>query len=169
MKLTLNRIDYRKEPGPKEVFLFTGNSMVKNDGSLVMGRGNARALRDARPGIDMIFGAHIGNLDEYLLMILPLYRIGAFQVKYHWQAAARTSLIEKSAEVLRTVANLDPSVTYYLPMPGVGNGQLNPKYVLPIVEGLPDNVVICWPDMPADYQMKFGLLQGKAVPDVLPG
>ena len=44
-----------------DLALFTGNSTVRRDGALVMGRGLAREVRDRFPGIDRELAARIGE------------------------------------------------------------------------------------------------------------
>lgn len=63
MKLVLGKLDYSPEAmrrtHERTAFLFTGNSTIKTNGALVMGRGAALEVRDAYPGIDHALGKKI--------------------------------------------------------------------------------------------------------------
>lgn len=70
--------------------------------------------------------------------------IGAFQVKNHWGNPAETELIansvERLVEILATPAYERWSVS--LNFPGIGNGRLERRVVLPLLEPLPENVTV---------------------------
>ena len=56
MKLVHDKLYYTVGWTLPEVFLFTGNPVIKKNGAIVMGRGAAREIRDHYPGIDLSFG-----------------------------------------------------------------------------------------------------------------
>ena len=68
---------------------------------------------------------------------------GIFQTKRDWWEHARLDVIEKSTAMLTQHAKHHPDWKYRLNFPGIGNGHLAEEQVLPLLQGLPDNVTIC--------------------------
>lgn len=128
------------------LFLITTNSSIRTDGCLVMGRGIAKEARDRFPGLDRALGKMVWEYgDEYGLLLSeswPEKRLGVFQVKYHWKARADLYLIGLSTEMLAEWALEFQDLRADLNFPGIGNGGLDKRDVLPIVERLPDSVHI---------------------------
>ena len=132
-----------------DLFLITTNSTLRQDGRLVMGRGIARQARERFPGLDAALGAQIqtlcGNLGFYGLLVSrrwPAARLGAFQVKRHWQQAADLSLITRSVTALTWWARRHDDCRIHLNFPGIGNGGLARAAVLPLLAPLPNNITI---------------------------
>lgn len=131
----------------------TTNGFIKNDGTAVMGRGNAaQAVRVFREEYDL-------NLPELLGRSLKMKgnvvsrltdQLYSFPVKHHWADRASKTLIKQSVERLKQIIqeDNDKDRIYVLPRPGCGNGNLKWKYVKPLLESLPDSVwIICdWDD-----------------------
>jgi hypothetical protein len=131
------------------MYLFTGNSTVKKNGANVMGRGAARQVRDHFNGIDQLIGYELTQ--QPLAHILWIARdentddasyLGWFKVKQNWYEPASVILILESSLQLTAWAKTYPDRLFHMNFPGVGNGQLNIEQVLPIVEPLPDNVLL---------------------------
>lgn len=145
MKLINNRLDYTKPWILPNVYLFTGNAVVRKDGALVMGRGAARQVRDSYKGIDLSFGALLSTRPNISLAWISLsdkQHIGWFRVKNHWMSKARIELIAQSTAMLKVVADKRPNVTFHMNYPGIGNGGLAIEQVSKVLELLPDNVWI---------------------------
>ena len=128
-----------------DYFVFTGNSFIKTNHALIMGRGMAKQVRDRIPGIDIRIGKHIlkkytQNMSRYGFMCCG--KICVFQVKQHYIGYADESLIEQSVELLCIFANKHPSKQIHMNYPGIGCGGLTEKIVFPIIKHLPDNVHI---------------------------
>ena len=125
-----------------DYFFITTNSFIKKDGSLVMGAGIARQLRDKVKGIDYLLGQEIsktcGHLGTYGIMIFN--HGGIFQVKHHFKQKAKTELIEESTKQLSAFATSNKHFRIDINFPGIGNGGLTYDEVYPIIEVLPDNV-----------------------------
>lgn len=125
-------------------FLITTNSIIKNNGALVMGAGIAKQVRDRWPGIDKEIGAAIkrtcGNGGTYGVILGK--KIGLFQVKHHFKDKASLELIAYSANILKALAEAAPDRKFALNFPGIGNGKLSYEQVLPLVNDLPDNVQV---------------------------
>lgn len=134
--------------GNDEVFCITGNSYLKSNSTVVMGRGIAKIARDRITGIDLFFGLHIdracGHLGNYAIVgnirHVGLQSILLFQVKYNYADPALTELIADSTVALSRMAHRYSDRTFNLNFPGIGNGRLSYNDVLPIVQRLPDNV-----------------------------
>lgn len=132
-----------------DVVLVTTNAYIKSDGSLVMGRGAAAQLAKLHPTIPYAFGKlvkasyhypHYGVVIESSPRDGRLY--GAFQVKENWFDKASHMLIHQSMTHLYELAHLIPNWKFAMNFPGIGNGQLDRKDVLPTIELLPDNVEV---------------------------
>ena len=123
-------------------FIFTGNVVVKGNGALVMGRGIAREIRDAVPGVDKVIGdavkLHIQSDFFYGVILMNPFSI--FQVKYSYSDPADLDLIQRSSVMLGGYALRTPNIIFNLNFPGIGNGKLKYNDVLPLLESLPDNV-----------------------------
>ncbi|MAU00704.1 MAG: hypothetical protein KC449_22540 [Anaerolineales bacterium] len=138
-----------------DLFLITTNSAIRKDGVLIMGRGIARQARERFPGLAEALGQHIlntcGELGEYSLLISPRWptaKLGAFQVKRHYNQTACLELIRRSTAALRAWCIEYPDASVHLNFPGVGYGRLRREDVLPIIALLPDQVTI-WEYLPA--------------------
>lgn len=122
---------------------FTANSIVKRDGSLVMGAGNAKTVRDKWVGIDKVFGKLVkkGSRDGvYLIVADPNTRLFAFQTKLHYKDKSPLHLIERGVKMLTAAASKDGSKLFALPFPGISHGGLSRDVVLELIEELPNNV-----------------------------
>lgn len=145
MKLVNKRLKYREPWALPDVYLFTGNRIVRNDGALVMGRGAAREVKDNYPALPFVFGEKLRNADENTRLLWATVNdanqyIGWFQVKHHWKDSADLTLIAESAMRLRAVANRNSHWTFHINYPGIGNGHLSERQVAPLINVLPDNV-----------------------------
>lgn len=141
------------EYAPYNVLLFTANSTINSKGKLVMGAGTAKVVRDTYPGIDAELGKLIPHLSTFGLCIIDTGaemgaegelqpKFGAFQTKTLWWRESTLDLISYSVEKLGNWANNNKHFDIGLPFPGVGNGGLSRSQVLPLLEGLPNNVYI---------------------------
>lgn len=145
MKLVEGRLDYAAGWERPDVYVFTGNPIRRKDGAVVMGRGAAKEVRDNYPTVPYAIGEYLkarpyANLA--LANVGPEQDIIWFKVKHHWRADADLALIYDSAYALGLIARLSEETTYHMNFPGVGNGRLRYEDVLPILEKLPDNVLI---------------------------
>jgi hypothetical protein len=145
MKLIRGLLDYSTPWTLPDIYIFTGNGIIKNNGAIVMGRGAAKQVRDSYPGIDRKLGQAIFGLPNAYYLEIPIaskQHIGWFKVKNHWQQPADLNLIALSTLALINHTKFYPIHTYHMNFPGVGNGRLSDKQVMPIIESLPDNVII---------------------------
>lgn len=133
----------------KGAFMITTNPIRRKDGAVVMGRGIAKEAKDRFPELPYDFGrqlelmphladtiGYIGSYDN-----VPIYY---FMVKSHWREPASLEIIERSVAAMDYWGYI---ADFYdrridLNFPGIGNGQLKREDVLPLLEGLPDNVHI---------------------------
>jgi hypothetical protein len=143
-------LDYSKAWSKPDVYMFTGNNTLKSGDVLVMGRGAAKQVRDAFPGVDAQIGEYIkqcmikfrqGDYGIIFANISPDQIVGAFQVKRYYSDDADLDIIRKSMKMLSFLALLS-DYTFHLNFPGIGAGRLQYDDVLPIIENLPDNVIV---------------------------
>ena len=113
------------------------NGFVKKNGDAVMGRGLAYEAAKKFPNLQREFGnrlKEVGNVVDWW----PKYRIFTFPTKHNWREESNIDLIRKSCKSLnewstqRGVGLLKGLV--FLPIPGIGNGKLDKKLVMPILE-----------------------------------
>lgn len=137
------------------VYLVNTNGVINSRGSLVMGKGSARQLAELLPGSAAQLGKEIvkkGILKQDYYLYYNLFmkivntniRYGAFQTKTHWKDPSTVDLIVKSLEGLKSKALECPSLTFHLPMPGVGYGGLSTQVVKSLIANceLPQNVLV---------------------------
>ena len=150
MQIIHKLLDYTTPWQKPDVYLFTGNSVIKNNGAIVMGRGAALQVRDTFLGIDKIFGKLLTQTrideiyDPSILFheIKPKQFIGWFKVKHHWADKADINLIEMSIRSLYAYAQDLPKITFHMNYPGIGNGRLAENDVKALIVALPNNVII---------------------------
>jgi hypothetical protein len=119
----------------------TTNGFIKQNGQAVMGRGCAAEACRLYPGAALRLGQEIkikGNVCIWINTGLL-----TFPVKHNWWEKADLELIAKSAQRLNYIARyMITDKWYILPRPGCGNGSRSWDEVRPILEGLPDNVLV---------------------------
>ena len=145
MKIINKLLDYSTPWALPDVYLFTGNSIVKNNGALVMGRGAAKQIRDYYQEIDTSFGNMILKDPQAHILWAALQKkkfLGWFKVKNHWADPAEIELIKESAKQLTKIALERKNITFHMNYPGIGNGKLKIEDVKHILSILPDNVLI---------------------------
>ncbi len=149
MQLIEGLLDYSTPWTLPDVYLFTGNPIIKKNGAIVMGRGAAKQVRDSYPGIDAKLGNHVArsNAPSTGLAFVPINEearqiIGWFQVKHHWMEPADLDVITNATASLVDLANLRQDITVHMNFPGIGNGRLSEEEVLPVLYHLPNNVRI---------------------------
>ena len=136
-----------------DLICVTGNSTVRNDGRLVMGRGAALEAQRMYPGINLEFGIQIrdwqrryGSTTPYGVLVSHQNSdrdIGIFQVKWHFKLPAKEELIRNSVSCLRELAcSAYESSIIAVNFPGIGYGQLERKDVLPMLKSLPYSVEV---------------------------
>lgn len=131
-----------------DLICITTNSTIKNNGSLVMGRGIALEAKNRFKDIDIYAGRIINHLEIYGLKVFIYNQqlVGLFQTKDNWKNNSSLKIIEYSCKKLCDFIN---NPLYYranfrvdLPYPGINNGRLTKDKVYPIISKLPDNVYI---------------------------
>lgn len=125
---------------------FTANSVVMDDGCLVMGGGNAKVVRDTFGGIDTRLAEQVKTFtatgEDFLLIFDNETKIFALQTKRHWRDPSPLDLVECSLVMLENEASLNKDQLFAVPMPAVGLGGVSRETILPMVEYLPDNIHI---------------------------
>lgn len=133
------------------------NSDVKANGKAVMGRGCALQATRRFPALAGELGkllskkGTLANDPRFrLLRTLDkgrrlLITLGIFPTKQNWWNKARLGIINRAALDMKRIATMFPKTTFILPRPGVGNGGLEWEKVKPLLEKLPDNVLVISP------------------------
>jgi len=143
MKLINDKLIIR-ELDEHSIQLFTGNSYIKKTGELVQGRGIARYVRDTFNQVPAELGKQIKHMSVYGLKFTNItgFWIGAFQVKRHYAKPAELSIVQYSTDALHTVAQDHPDMTFHMNYPAIGYGRMDVTDIEPIVNSLPDNVIL---------------------------
>lgn len=121
------------EAKPRFIRCITTNGTVKENGELVMGRGNALQAKERYPQLPRLLGSHVKSSGNIVYYIEEL-NIATFPVKHHWRDKADIRLIIQSCHQLNVLLdNLDKSAV--LPRPGCANGRLDwEREVKPVLE-----------------------------------
>lgn len=133
----------------KIVRCITTNGFVKADGRAVMGKGCAWEAAERFPQLPAKVGEHIrknGNVVG-LFPLLESFTLSdttvlTFPVKHVWWDRADLKLIQQSADALCDIACGVLDTVYILARPGCGNGGLTWEQVKPVIDFLPDNVLV---------------------------
>lgn len=115
---------------------FTANNVLNSKGELVMGKGNALTVKNLYPELPKAIAPKIK--DKYFLAFHN--NIFAFQSKYHFKDDGDLKLISKSYDALKLHTKANSDKTFALPIPGIGNGNLDIDDVLEIFKDLPNNI-----------------------------
>jgi hypothetical protein len=133
--------------GNTSLFLITTNPITRKDGAAVMGRGIALEAAKKYPEIQRSFGQLLQESDSSREMCnwictIDGQKVGYFMVKNHWAAPADLGIIERSVYSLLDWIDDDVLGRIDLNFPGIGNGSLPRRDVLPLIQKLPDSVHI---------------------------
>ncbi|AUR89196.1 hypothetical protein NVP1121O_168 [Vibrio phage 1.121.O._10N.286.46.C4] len=144
MKLIRKRLLYPASPQGNHIYMFTANSVVRNNGCLVMGAGCAKTVKTTYKGVDILLGNTIDHLGRFgvQFVIWNGHPIGAFQTKIDWKDGSPLDLVKYSVKRLTLIAKKRPNHTFHLPCPAVNHGGRSEEEVLPLLESLPDNVYV---------------------------
>lgn len=112
------------------------NGTVKKDGTCVMGRGLALAIKSRYEELPVLLGTQISN-EGNQVYVWAEYGIVTFPVKHNWWEEADLKLIEKSCkELVGCIIRYfnDTTALLYIPRVGCGNGKLSWDVVKPVLE-----------------------------------
>lgn len=144
MEIKNQRLVYKRGVVGKEIYMFTANSTLTQSGKLVMGAGTARVVRDTYNNIDKMFGNTIDDQEVFGVKFIQQGQqwIGAFQTKIHWQKESPLEVVRESTRQLKWYAERRPDWNFHLPCPAINHGKRSLQEVLPLLESLPDNVIV---------------------------
>ena len=119
---------------------FTSNGVLKNNGALVMGAGNAKVVRDMFVGIDKRLGdvlrqSHTpkGGVYNYRIVLDTDTNIFALQTKLHWRDNTPMDLLKLSISLLERSALARPHQTFACPLPGIDRGGIDRDVVVALL------------------------------------
>ena len=118
----------------------TTNSVVKKDGTLVMGAGVAKCFANNYPTLPYKLGQKVkvyGN-QPYIVKIKG-DTIISFPTKHNYLEPSDLELIKKSAIKIENLATKFRWVNVAIPAPGIGLGKLNWKEVKKALDPILDN------------------------------
>ena len=131
-----------------DVICTTTNGEVRKDGKAVMGRGNAKFVRDTFKGVDELLAQ---MLQKYGNRVAPLgkhtfngksFTLLTFPTKNTWRDKSSIELIAKSAHEMKQMADHYGFQKIYIPIPGCANGQLTWSQVKEVLTCLDERFVI---------------------------
>lgn len=123
----------------------TTNSILNKKGELVMGAGIAKQAKQKHPDLPKLFGDLIKEKDvenKFYGMLLAKRKYVAFQTKLHWKDNSPLDVVQRSIIMLKKTANKYADKTFGIPFPAINNGGLTVEIVLPLLQEIPDNVII---------------------------
>lgn len=122
----------------------TTNSKLNNKRHLIMGAGNAKQAKELYPELPVVFGEQIlntcGDLGFYGLLKHEKYF--ALQTKYHWKDKSSIELVKRSIHKLKLSSLKHPDKVFGIPFPAINHGKLKEDDVFPLLETLPDNIIV---------------------------
>lgn len=125
---------------------FTSNGVVKNDGTLTMGKGVAKQFADRFIGLSRAAGIAVdkhGNVCQIVALRSGVY-IVTFPTKHDWRENSDLNLIVKSAKELMKLIEDRNWNKVYMSFPGCGCGKLNKEDVRAAIKDiLDDRVIVC--------------------------
>lgn len=153
MKLIKQMLVYPTKPDAKlsnHVYLCTTNEIVKPNGELVMGGGNALAFAKAYPWAPRLFGDYVrhdldnktNNRVRVMSDTVLFFAFGYFCAKHHYKDPSPIELVKESIKQLTECATELNDYTFHLPYPAVGLGGLTVEELQPFMDELPDNVLV---------------------------
>ncbi len=122
-----------------DVRCITTNGITNVSGQAIMGRGVALQAANRYPELKTHLGSSLRSEGYW-----PEYNIITFPTKHHWKQDANLELIAKSAKELQIMTLFNNWKQVLLPAPGTANGRLSWEDVRPILEFLPDSIVVIW-------------------------
>lgn len=130
-----------------EVLDFVGittNSTLNKKNQLVMGAGNAKQAKELVPELPDVFGKQViqGCGDGRFYGLLRHGKYFALQTKLHWRDNSPMWVVERSLYKLNLAAIKHPDKIFGIPFPAINHGRLKESDVLPLLEVLPDNVIV---------------------------
>ncbi len=129
-----------------DIVLFTSNSVIKNNGALVMGAGIALDFRERFKDLDKRIGERIRHLSEYNLLVLESQvsygdiSVGALQTKVHFKDNSPMELVLRSIAELKKFASSHKEYRIATVFPGIKHGKLSIESLQEFVEKLPENI-----------------------------
>lgn len=145
MHLIHGLLNYSANWALPDIVFFTSNQIVKRNGELVMGAGNAKAARDAIPNAAYIMGQAFRLKGQQVyaeLVCAPSQYLGAFATKQHYKDNSSLEFVLESLKLLTEHAVANPTFRLHIPYPAIGNGGLTRQILDPYVFALPDNVYV---------------------------
>ena len=122
----------------------TTNSIVKRNGELVMGAGNAKVASNKFKHLPKFFGDRIVNdgLVGKFYGIIKCGKYFAFQTKRHYKDKSDIRDVYESIMMLKDIAERNVDKTFAIPFPAISNGGLKREDVEGYLTCLPDNVFV---------------------------
>ena len=144
MKIVKALIDYSTPWSLPDIKFFTANQVIKKNGELVMGAGNALAVKKAIPAAPLIMGNGLLMKEKqaYVERITDGQFLGALATKVNWQNKSSLPFVIESLRKLYAIAKANPEMTLHVPYPAISNGGLTRDMLDQYVFQLPDNVII---------------------------
>jgi len=121
---------------------FTANSFINSMGSLVMGAGNAKVIRDKFTKSSQYFGKNIEHLSEYGIKVDEDSKLIAVQTKKHFKDDSELPLVIRTLKSLAFFAEQIPNKKIGIPFPAINHGGLKVSTILPYLSILPSNVYV---------------------------
>ena len=122
----------------------TTNSIVKRNGELVMGAGNAKVASAKFKHLPKFFGGRIikNGLAGKSYGIIKCGKYFAFQTKRHYKDKSDIGDVYESIMMLKDIAERNADKTFAIPFPAINNGGLKREDVEGYLAHLPDNVFV---------------------------
>ena len=131
--------------GKADAICVTTNGIVKKDGSLVMGAGNAKLFSNRYPELAKVLGNKIKSSGKNIVFKGVEAKdnqgtyVLSFPTKEDYRSKSDLELIRRSAIRLKYLADVHKLNSIILPCPGIGCGKLNKDEVLNLLKDILDD------------------------------
>ena len=131
--------------GIADAICVTTNGIVKKDGSLVMGAGNAKLFSNRYPELAKVLGNKIKSSGKNIVFKGVEAKdnqgtyILSFPTKEDYRSKSNKELIRRSAIRLKYLADIHKLNNIIIPCPGIGCGGLNKADVINLLKDILDD------------------------------
>lgn len=125
----------------EDIQFATVNRVVKRNGQLVMGAGNAKACAEAYPSAPRTFAKYL-HKNRATVLECDGRLLGALVTKDHFKDKSDLGKVIAAITDLHDLALEYDEYTLHVPYPAIGLGGLTREQLDPYVLALPDNVLV---------------------------
>lgn len=141
MKIVNSYLKYTQNIPERHVHMFTSNRVITSAGELVMGGGNALAIRKVFPNLPRAIARNYNTGSRLHTVVHGEGAIIALDTKDHFRDPSDPEFVRASLNEFHELALTYKTWTFHCPMPAVGLGGMSYDGVYEMVKDFPDNII----------------------------